>query len=112
MGPNGDDGENMFFVEADNNNMPELGYGIEIIMEDFGDHSGYIREQRLADALLIAAAPELLEALKELELAALFLADSIHSAKRDIIADAQMNVHNAHMKAQRAIKKATEISKT
>lgn len=51
-----------FFVEAANNNRPDLGYGIEIMMDDFGDHNGYPREQRLADAHLIAAAPDLLEA--------------------------------------------------
>lgn len=61
-----DDGENTFFVEAKNNNMPQSGYGIEIMMEDFGDHNGYTREQRLADANLIAAAPDLLEALIEI----------------------------------------------
>lgn len=60
-----DDGENDFFVEAKNNNKPELGYGIEILGDDYGDHNGYPREQRLADAQLIACAPEMLEALKE-----------------------------------------------
>lgn len=53
-----------FFIEAKNNNKPELGYGIEILMDDFGEHSGYPFEQRLADAKLIAAAPELLAALE------------------------------------------------
>ena len=50
--PDGDD----FFVEAPNLNKPELGYGIEIMQEDFGTHNGYPREQRLADAVLIADA--------------------------------------------------------
>lgn len=30
-----------FFVEAKNNNRPELNYGIEIMMEDFGEHTRY-----------------------------------------------------------------------
>ena len=58
-----DDGESMFFVEAPNLNKPELGYGIEILMEDFGEHQGYPRPQRLADAYLVAASPELVKAL-------------------------------------------------
>ena len=61
---NKDDGENMFFVEAPNLNMPNLGYGIEILGDDFGDHNGYPREQRLSDAKLIAVAPEMLNLLK------------------------------------------------
>lgn len=55
--------EDGFFVEAKNNNMPELGYGIEIMMEDFGEHNGYPFHQRLADAILISQSPDLLEAL-------------------------------------------------
>ena len=50
--PDGDD----FFVEAPNINMLELGYGIEIMQDDFGEHNGYPREQRFADAILIADA--------------------------------------------------------
>ena len=50
--PDGDD----FFVEAPNLNKPQLGYGIEIMQDDFGEHNGYPREQRLADAILIADA--------------------------------------------------------
>jgi len=59
-----DDPEAGFFVEAANNNKPELGYGIEIMMEDFGDHNGYTLEQRLADAKLIAASPKMLKAIE------------------------------------------------
>lgn len=58
--------EGDFFVEAKNNNMPNLGYGIEILGDDYGKHNGYPREQRLADAKLIAAAPKLLSLLKKL----------------------------------------------
>ena len=50
--PDGDD----FFVEAPNLNKPQLGYGIEIMQDDFGEYNGYPREQRLADAILIADA--------------------------------------------------------
>jgi hypothetical protein len=54
-----------FFVEAKNNNMPELGYGIEIMGDDYGDHNGYPREQRQSDAQLISQAPNLIKALEE-----------------------------------------------
>lgn len=57
------DPDSDFFVEAANPGKP---YGIEIMMDDYGDHNGYPREQRLADAKLIAAAPKMLEALKEI----------------------------------------------
>jgi hypothetical protein len=52
-----------FFVEAANNNKPELGYGIEIMGDDYGDHNGYPASQRLSDAKIIAAAPDMLDAL-------------------------------------------------
>ena len=51
-----------FFVEAPNPSQP---YGIEILGDDYGDHCGYPREQRLADAILIAQAPSMLQTLKE-----------------------------------------------
>lgn len=51
------------FVEAIE---PKSNIGkIEIMMEDFGEHSGYPREQKLADAKLIAHAPKLLSALQD-----------------------------------------------
>ena len=71
-----DDGENDFFVEAKNNNMPQLSYSIEILGDDYGDHNGYPRCQRLADAKLIAAAPDLLEALQTLQTAIGYAAEN------------------------------------
>lgn len=59
-----DTGDNDFFVEAPNLNKPELGYGIGILMDDYGNHNGYPREQRLADAKAISAIPEMIEALQ------------------------------------------------
>jgi hypothetical protein len=85
--------EDGFFVEAKNNNKPELGYGIEIMMEDAGDHNGYPLEQRLADAKLIAAAPELLEALQNL-----INKNPMHEG-----------YHQAILKASDVIKKATGL---
>lgn len=58
---NEDDGENDFFVEAPNLGKP---YNRKILGDDYGDHNGYLRETRLADAKLIAAAPELLWAIE------------------------------------------------
>lgn len=56
-----EDKESDFFVQGP---KPEgMAHGIEILGEDYGDHCGYPYEQRLSDAKLIAAAPELLEAL-------------------------------------------------
>ncbi len=60
-----DNGENDFFVEA-NNNKEKVGHATEIMQDDYGDHNGYPREQRMADAKLIASAPDLLEALQEI----------------------------------------------
>lgn len=51
-----DDPYRGFFIEAPNKKRPDLGYGIEIMMDDFGDHNGYTLEQRMADAKLIADA--------------------------------------------------------
>lgn len=54
-----------FFIEAKNPNLT-VGHNIEIMGEDFGDHNGYTLDMRLADACLIAAAPDLLAACKQL----------------------------------------------
>jgi hypothetical protein len=46
-----------FWVKSDYN--PMFPYGTDIMQDDYGEHNGYPREQRLADARLIVAAPEL-----------------------------------------------------
>lgn len=51
-----DEPEDGFFIEAKNYKMPQLGYGIEIMQEDFGEHNGYPFTQRLADANAIVNA--------------------------------------------------------
>lgn len=55
-----DDPDSDFWVKSDVN--PKVHYGTDIMCDDYGEHNGYPREQRLADAKLIAAAPELLAA--------------------------------------------------
>lgn len=55
------DGENDFFVES--RKQEGQAYGIEIMMDDYGNHNNYPREQRLADAKLIAASKGMYEAL-------------------------------------------------
>ena len=48
------DGDSDFWVKSPVN--PKVYYGTDIMGEDYGDHNGYPREQRLADAKLIADA--------------------------------------------------------
>ena len=67
MNPNGcntDNGECDMFIEAQE---PKSNIGkIEVLMEDFGEHSGYPREQKLADAKAIAQVPEMVKLLERL----------------------------------------------
>lgn len=83
---NEDDGECDFFIEA---TEPKNQIGkIEIMMEDFGEHSGYPRDQKLADAKSISMAPKMLETLKEiLDLATLtgVIRSDIGNKARNII---------------------------
>lgn len=60
--------EYVFFIEADLPDAEKNGHFpiIEVMMEDFGEHNGYTREIRMADAKLIVAAPEMLEALQHI----------------------------------------------
>lgn len=57
--------DNFFFIEADLPNADKNGFypRLEVMQEDFGDHNGYTKKLRLADALLISKAPEMLEML-------------------------------------------------
>lgn len=63
-----DDKNSMFFIEADLPDAEKNGHypKIELMMEDYGDHNGYTREIRMADAKLIVAAPIMLEALQHI----------------------------------------------
>lgn len=49
-----DEEDSDFWVKSDVNS--KVHYGTDIMAEDYGEHDGYPREQRLADAALIADA--------------------------------------------------------
>jgi len=57
-----------FFIEADLPNAEENGHypRVEVMQEDFGDHNGYTREIRMADAELIVSAPKMKNAIIEI----------------------------------------------
>lgn len=59
-----DDGFPTFWVKSDQNNVS--GYGTDILADDYGEHNGYPKEQRYADAILVSAAPDMLELFQEL----------------------------------------------
>lgn len=64
-------------------------------------------DEEKANAKLIAAAPELLKALNEMEKSAIILADCAPSSYKNQHNDLFANVHNAHLHAINAINKAT-----
>jgi len=58
-----DNPESDFWVKSDIN--PVVHYGTDILAEDYGEHNGYPREQRLADAKLVAASPKMFGVLND-----------------------------------------------
>lgn len=103
----GEDEESLFFIEAELPDAEKTGHypRIEVMMEDYGDHNGYTREIRMADAKLIVAAPEMLEALKEAKAALeIFRADKV-------IPEGEFVPYSvlAYRAVIEAIKKATEL---
>ena len=54
-----------FWVKSDHNEV--VHYGTDILCDDYGDHNGYPREQRMADAALIAEAPAFYDLCKKIE---------------------------------------------
>ena len=62
------DPDSDFWVKSDYNKV--VHYGTDIMQDDYGEHNGYPREQRLADARLIAAAPELFQKLYQVVIVA------------------------------------------
>ena len=103
MEPN--DPESDFWVKSDSNDV--VPYGTDILCEYYGEHNGYPREQRLADAELVASAPEShkanllsLEVFSEIEM----LIQNEKSLTPKVIA----GISNAIEKNTEAIKKATE----
>lgn len=55
--------DGMFFIEGDLPNPGDHHPRTEVMCEDFGDHNGYTREMRMADAQLISKAPEMYDIL-------------------------------------------------
>ena len=74
-----DDGECDVFIEA---KEPKSHIGkIEVMMDDYGDHSGYPREQKIADARAISQVPEMVKLLI------------------NIVESEDVNLNNVHSKA-------------
>ena len=57
-------GDGDFWVKSDYNSTTY--YGTDILADDYGEHNGYTRDQRMADASLISKSPELLEQCQNL----------------------------------------------
>jgi len=91
-----DDETEDFWVKSDFNEV--TGYGTDILCDDFGNHVGYTREQRLADAKLIAAAPDMLEALKDAKSFIFNIQAPVHEG----------TIEDLRSKINDAISKATE----
>jgi len=63
-GSNSDNGECDMFIEAVE---PKSDIGkIEVLMEDFGEQSGYPREQKLADIKAVVMVPEMVQLLERM----------------------------------------------
>ena len=60
--------DSFFFIEADLPNAEKSGLypRIEVMQEDYGDHNGYTKQLRMADAKLIIAAPKMLATIQEM----------------------------------------------
>lgn len=102
----GEDEESLFFIEADLPDAEKNGHypRIEVMMEDYGDHNGYTREIRMADAKLIVAAPEMLEALKEAQAALELFGGDKKIRKGDFVPSSVL----AYRAVVEALKKATK----
>jgi len=59
--------DRLFFIEADLPDAEKNGHypRVEVMQDDFGEHNGYTREIRLADAELIVTAPKMKDAITE-----------------------------------------------
>jgi len=80
---NTDDGKCNIFVEAPE---PKNQIGkIEILMDDFGEHSGYPREQKLADAKAIQMIPQMMELLSYIREGEDVDLNEIHTKACDIL---------------------------
>lgn len=101
----GDDEDSMFFIEADLPDAEKNGHypRVELMMEDYGDHNGYTHEIRMADAKLIVAAPDMLQALKDAQVALEIYGGNKKVKKGEFVPSVVL----AYRTVTKAIKKAT-----